>query len=71
MKTGVRSSVMPRKYPLLLTVTAVLAGYNLPMSGKENLDNLMRKVVKVSPEELKRRLEAEKRAKAKPKGSAK
>jgi hypothetical protein len=33
------------------------------MSGKENLDNLMRKVIKVSPEELKRRLEAEKRAK--------
>jgi hypothetical protein len=35
--------------------------YNLPMSGKENLDNLMRKVIKLSPEELKRRLEAEKR----------
>jgi hypothetical protein len=33
------------------------------MSGKQNLDNLMRKVIKVSPEELKRRLEAEKLAK--------
>jgi len=33
------------------------------MSGKDNLDNLMRKVIKVSPEELKRRLEAEKQAK--------
>ena len=38
-------------------------GYNLPMSGKDNLDNLMRKVIKVSPEELKRRLEAEKQEK--------
>jgi hypothetical protein len=37
--------------------------YNLPMSGKQNLDNLMRKVTKVSPEELKRRPEAEKQAK--------
>lgn len=37
--------------------------YNLPMSGKTNLDNLMRKVIRVSPEELKRRLEAEKQAK--------
>jgi hypothetical protein len=33
------------------------------MSGKQNLDNLMRKVIKVSPDELKRRLEAEKQAK--------
>jgi hypothetical protein len=33
------------------------------MSGKDNLDNLMRKVIKVSPEELKRRLEAERQAK--------
>lgn len=33
------------------------------MSGKQNLDNLMRKVIKVSPEELERRLEAEKQAK--------
>jgi len=33
------------------------------MSGKQNLDNLMRQVIKVSPEELKRRLEAEKQAK--------
>jgi hypothetical protein len=33
------------------------------MSGKQNLDNLMRKVIKVSPEELKRRLEAEKQDK--------
>jgi hypothetical protein len=35
------------------------------MSGKDNLDSFMRKVIKVSPEELKRRLEAEKQAKAK------
>jgi hypothetical protein len=41
-----------------------LRGYNLPMSGKDNLDNLMRKAIKVSPDELKRRLEAEKQAKA-------
>ena len=33
------------------------------MSGKQNLDNLMRKVIKVSPEELKRRLETENQAK--------
>jgi hypothetical protein len=41
------------------------------MSGKENLDSLMKRVIKVSPEELKRRLEAEKQAKAKPQGNAK
>jgi hypothetical protein len=45
--------------------------YNLPMSGKDNLDNLMRKVIKVSPEELKRRLEAEKQAKKPSKGQIK
>ncbi|HLY42293.1 MAG TPA: hypothetical protein VKR52_13860 [Terracidiphilus sp.] len=32
-------------------------------TGKQNLDNLMRKVIKVSPEELKRRMAAEKQAK--------
>lgn len=37
--------------------------YNHPMTGKDNLDTLMRKVIKVSPEELKRRLEAEKKPK--------
>lgn len=30
------------------------------MTGKDNLDAVMRKVIKVSPEELKRKLEAEK-----------
>ncbi len=35
------------------------------MSGKANLDTLMRKVIKVSPEELKRRLEGEKQTKVK------
>jgi hypothetical protein len=38
-------------------------GYNLPMTGKDNLDNLMQRVIKVSPEELRRRLDAEKQAK--------
>jgi hypothetical protein len=33
------------------------------MNGKQNLDNLMRKVIKVSPEELKRRLADERQAK--------
>ncbi len=37
------------------------------MTGKQNLDNLMRKVIKVSPDELKRRLEAEKKASPKAK----
>jgi hypothetical protein len=41
------------------------------MSGKQNLDNLMRKVIKVSPDELKRRLEAEKKPSPKAKGPAK
>jgi hypothetical protein len=54
-----------------MRVKATKSEYNLPMSGKDNLDNLMRKVIKVSPEELKRRLEAEKRTKAKPQGKAK
>ena len=34
------------------------------MTGKDNLDTLMRKVINVSPEELKRRLEAEKQPNA-------
>lgn len=33
------------------------------MTGKDNLDAVMRKVIKVSPDELKRRLEAEKKPK--------
>jgi hypothetical protein len=49
----------------------MLSAYNLPMSGKQNLDNLMRKVIKVSPEELKRRLEAEKQAKKPTKAQSK
>jgi hypothetical protein len=47
----------------IFRIKATKSEYNLSMSGKENLDNLMRKVIKVSPEELKQRLEAEKLAK--------
>ena len=44
-------------------------GYNLPMSGKQNLDNLMRKVIKVSPEELTTEKHAKRPAKAQDKGA--
>jgi hypothetical protein len=44
-------------------------GYNLPMSGKQNLDNLMRKVIKVSPEELTAEKQAKRPAKAQDKGA--